>query len=175
MFVEHKQAIVLTEHCCCQSKRLAVRATWLRRRLVRAILLSPSPSTMAPTKATKRKAGPSKRGPREKPVEEKEKTPAAINGADWRCSDAKKKIAQDIPDKRIGYPRIGAGMAGGDWEIISSIIAEELEGLDHTLVLSSPQRQQQPTKQASRKKAKEGCAKKGQSTNTKQFGKKKLR
>jgi len=85
------------------------------------------------------------------------------------------QIAQDFPDKRVGHPKTGAGVAGGDWEIITSIVAEELEGLDHTLVLSSPQRQQQPTKQASRKKAKEGCAKKGQSTNTKQFGKKKLR
>jgi O-acetyl-ADP-ribose deacetylase (regulator of RNase III) len=35
---------------------------------------------------------------------------------------------------RIGYPKIGAGLAGGDWDIISKIIDEELEGLDHTLV-----------------------------------------
>lgn len=35
---------------------------------------------------------------------------------------------------RIGYPRIGAGLAGGDWGIISGIISEELEGEDHTLV-----------------------------------------
>lgn len=35
---------------------------------------------------------------------------------------------------RIGYPRIGAGIAGGDWENISKIIDEELEGCDHTLV-----------------------------------------
>lgn len=35
---------------------------------------------------------------------------------------------------RIGYPKIGAGLAGGDWNIISRIIEEELQGLDHTLV-----------------------------------------
>ena len=35
---------------------------------------------------------------------------------------------------RIGYPLIGAGLAGGDWNIISQIIAEELEGENHTLV-----------------------------------------
>lgn len=35
---------------------------------------------------------------------------------------------------RIGYPAIGAGLAGGDWNIISAIIDEELEGLDHTYV-----------------------------------------
>jgi len=35
---------------------------------------------------------------------------------------------------RIGYPRIGAGLAGGDWNIISKIIDEELQGLNHTLV-----------------------------------------
>ena len=38
------------------------------------------------------------------------------------------------PTKRIGYPKIGAGLAGGDWNIISKIIDEEFEGLDHTLV-----------------------------------------
>jgi len=35
---------------------------------------------------------------------------------------------------RIGYPAIGAGLAGGDWEIISKIIDEELVGFDHTYV-----------------------------------------
>ena len=35
---------------------------------------------------------------------------------------------------RIGYPLYGAGLAGGDWNIISNIIDEELEGEDHTLV-----------------------------------------
>lgn len=36
---------------------------------------------------------------------------------------------------RIGYPAIGAGLGGGDWNIISKIIDEELNGRDHTLVL----------------------------------------
>ncbi len=36
--------------------------------------------------------------------------------------------------RRIGYPLIGAGLAGGDWDIIEAIIDEELEGEDHTLV-----------------------------------------
>lgn len=36
---------------------------------------------------------------------------------------------------RIGYPMIGAGLANGDWNVISSIIDEELDGLDHTLVV----------------------------------------
>lgn len=36
--------------------------------------------------------------------------------------------------KRIGYPKIGAGFARGDWETISRIIDEELYGEDHTLV-----------------------------------------
>lgn len=35
---------------------------------------------------------------------------------------------------RIGYPMIGAGLAGGDWEIISEIISDQLSGEDHTLV-----------------------------------------
>lgn len=36
---------------------------------------------------------------------------------------------------RIGYPRIGAGLAGGDWERIAAIINEELAGEDHSLVV----------------------------------------
>lgn len=35
---------------------------------------------------------------------------------------------------RIGYPRLGAGLAGGDWAAIARIIEYELEGCDHTLV-----------------------------------------
>lgn len=44
-------------------------------------------------------------------------------------------IADNFYGKRIAYPKIGAGLAGGDWEIISSIIDEELEGMDHTVVI----------------------------------------
>ena len=36
---------------------------------------------------------------------------------------------------RIGYPLIGAGLAGGDWGIIEKTISEELEGEDHSLVV----------------------------------------
>ena len=36
--------------------------------------------------------------------------------------------------KRIGYPKIGAGLAGGDWQTIVAIIEDELAGEDHTLV-----------------------------------------
>ena len=35
---------------------------------------------------------------------------------------------------RIAYPKIGAGLAGGDWDHIAGIIAEELDGEDHTFV-----------------------------------------
>ncbi len=41
--------------------------------------------------------------------------------------------------KRIGYPLIGAGLAGGDWRVISGIIDEALAGEDHTLVKFAPQ------------------------------------
>jgi len=43
-------------------------------------------------------------------------------------------IKNDFSGKRIGYPLIGAGLAGGNWRIISKIIDEELNGEDHTLV-----------------------------------------
>jgi O-acetyl-ADP-ribose deacetylase (regulator of RNase III) len=45
-----------------------------------------------------------------------------------------KLIKNDFSGKRIGYPKIGAGLAGGDWNIISKIIDDELEGENHTLV-----------------------------------------
>jgi O-acetyl-ADP-ribose deacetylase (regulator of RNase III) len=52
--------------------------------------------------------------------------------------EAIRKVMKEIKSmffgKKIGYPRIGAGLAGGDWEIISSIISEELDGEDHTYV-----------------------------------------
>ncbi len=47
---------------------------------------------------------------------------------------AMNSIADKFSGKRIGYPLIGAGLAGGDWEIISDIISEELNGQNHTLV-----------------------------------------
>jgi len=43
-------------------------------------------------------------------------------------------IKKDFSGKKIGYPLIGAGLAGGDWEIIAKIIDEELAGENHTLV-----------------------------------------
>lgn len=45
-----------------------------------------------------------------------------------------KLIKEKYSGKRIGYPKIGAGLARGDFSIISKIIDEELEGEDHTLV-----------------------------------------
>ncbi len=44
------------------------------------------------------------------------------------------EIKKKFPDKRIGYPAIGAGLAGGDWNKISKIINEELAGTEHTFV-----------------------------------------
>jgi len=43
-------------------------------------------------------------------------------------------MAREYPDKIIGYPKIGAGLAGGDWGRIQEIINEELFGLTHHLV-----------------------------------------
>lgn len=43
-------------------------------------------------------------------------------------------IAGAFGQVRLGYPKIGAGLAGGDWSVISAIIDEEFEGLDHTCV-----------------------------------------
>lgn len=46
-----------------------------------------------------------------------------------------KKIAVDFQGKRIGLPFIGAGLAGGDWNIIKDIIRANLDGMiDYTIV-----------------------------------------
>lgn len=43
-------------------------------------------------------------------------------------------IAQRFSGKRIGLPRIGAGLAGGDWNTIRTIISEELKNETITVV-----------------------------------------
>lgn len=67
---------------------------------------------------------------------------------DWRGRDVRadydairavfRRIKADFPDSRIGYPLIGAGLAKGDWGIISRIIVEELADMNHCLVLLQP-------------------------------------
>ena len=47
-------------------------------------------------------------------------------------------ITERFPGRRIGLPKIGAGLAGGDWTIIAAIIDEELAGEDVTLVEYMP-------------------------------------
>ena len=48
--------------------------------------------------------------------------------------DVFSKIKTNFAGQRIGYPLIGAGLAGGDWTKIYSIICEELKDENHTLV-----------------------------------------
>lgn len=49
-----------------------------------------------------------------------------------------KWIKENFEGKSIGLPKIGAGLAGGDWERISRIIDEELSEEDVTLVEYQP-------------------------------------
>jgi len=44
------------------------------------------------------------------------------------------EYAQKNGPLKIGYPRIGAGLGGGSWNLISKIINSELSGKNHTLV-----------------------------------------
>lgn len=55
-------------------------------------------------------------------------------GAITRCFEA---VARDFGSARIGYPMIGAGLAGGDWSAIAPRIDDALEGCDHALVVLS--------------------------------------
>ena len=45
------------------------------------------------------------------------------------------KIKQLYSGKRIAYPMIGCGLAGGNWAIVSQIIDHVLFGEDHTLII----------------------------------------
>jgi O-acetyl-ADP-ribose deacetylase (regulator of RNase III) len=47
---------------------------------------------------------------------------------------AMRRVKERFCGRRIGYPRIGAGLGGGDWARIARIIDEELIDEDHTLV-----------------------------------------
>ena len=71
--------------------------------------------------------------PREKIVNGRRRLIRPVNYDAIRL--AFRNIKQEYSGKRVGYPKIGAGLAGGDWQVISRIIDEELEGEDHTLVV----------------------------------------
>ena len=47
---------------------------------------------------------------------------------------AMREVKARFSGKRIAYPRIGGGLAKGDWSKLSQIIDDELLGEDHTLV-----------------------------------------
>ena len=51
---------------------------------------------------------------------------------------AMRRIKTQFSGRRIAYPKIGAGLARGDWARIAQIIDEELAGETHTLVLYQP-------------------------------------
>jgi len=44
-----------------------------------------------------------------------------------------RKIKKNFGSLKIGMPKIGAGLAGGDWTTIEKIIEEELSGCDVTV------------------------------------------
>jgi O-acetyl-ADP-ribose deacetylase (regulator of RNase III) len=45
-----------------------------------------------------------------------------------------KALKKQFAGKKIGMPQIGAGLAGGDWNIIKQIITDELADEDVTIV-----------------------------------------
>jgi len=50
-----------------------------------------------------------------------------------------REIRSRFDGKRIGYPKIGAGLGGGDWPTIERLIDDRLSGQDHTLVVYRPE------------------------------------
>lgn len=61
-------------------------------------------------------------------------------GADYNY-DAIRSVFREVKimfgwkNYRFGIPKIGAGIAGGDWDVISDIIDEEMKGEDLTTVI----------------------------------------
>lgn len=49
-----------------------------------------------------------------------------------------RKMNALFPSHRIGLPKIGAGLAGGDWQEIKAIIQKELHSCDVTIVNYKP-------------------------------------
>ncbi|MBM4362937.1 MAG: macro domain-containing protein [Deltaproteobacteria bacterium] len=49
-----------------------------------------------------------------------------------------RQVKRDFSGRRIAYPRIGAGLGGGDWVRIAAIVDGVLEGEDHTLAEFEP-------------------------------------
>lgn len=45
-----------------------------------------------------------------------------------------RKINKKFPGHHVGLPRIGCGLAGGDWETVKKIIQQELTEVDVTIV-----------------------------------------
>lgn len=70
-----------------------------------------------------------------------------VNSDDSMCVDydAVKKCFRAIKEKfgckglKFGIPLIGAGLAGGDWDILSNIIETEMKDEDITVVKFVPQ------------------------------------
>lgn len=50
-------------------------------------------------------------------------------------SNCLKEVKKNFSGKKIAFPLIGAGLAAGNWEVISSIIQKELEGEDVTIIV----------------------------------------
>ncbi len=49
-----------------------------------------------------------------------------------------RKLNKLFPGHRIGLPKIGAGLAGGDWEVLKKIIQTEFTNCDITVVNYKP-------------------------------------
>lgn len=46
-----------------------------------------------------------------------------------------RKLNKEFPGKHIAIPRIGCGIAGGDWNLVTKIISEECTNIDITVFL----------------------------------------
>jgi O-acetyl-ADP-ribose deacetylase (regulator of RNase III) len=50
-------------------------------------------------------------------------------------ADCMEKINDAFPGKKIAMPKIGCGLAGGDWDLVSQLIEKKLTDVDEIIVV----------------------------------------
>ncbi|MBO0764105.1 MAG: phosphatase [Hyphomicrobiaceae bacterium] len=134
---------VIVHGCNCQ----CAMGTGIAKTIKQVVFPEAHKPDLATAKRQPRQAGVAVRGHR------RTQRPQAhhLNGYTqfhWRGSgvlvdyDAVRSVMHRLKESysgcAIGYPKIGAGLAKGDWSTIAAILEEELAGEDHTLVEYQP-------------------------------------
>jgi O-acetyl-ADP-ribose deacetylase (regulator of RNase III) len=53
----------------------------------------------------------------------------------WAVYEALKEVKYLWGDKKVAYPKLGCGLANGNWDEMYPLVLDALDGVDNTLVL----------------------------------------